>query len=98
MIVEHMIDEPCCGTELKPPKWKDLSLTPPLMPTDDDYDDLLLSCRYGDLPDVQAFVATFSSAAINDAVDDNGNSVLHMAAGNGHAGKHPPLARTPGDW
>ena len=67
------------------------------MHTDHDHDhDLLLSCRYDDLPDVEAFVATFSSAALNDAIDDNGNTVLHMAAGNGHAGKHPPLARMPG--
>ncbi|KAG8220516.1 cytoplasmic protein [Butyriboletus roseoflavus] len=56
----------------------------PDQPTEDDQQDLLLSCRYGDLPDIQLFVSTFSPDAINAIQDDNGNTVLHMVAGNGH--------------
>lgn len=63
-------------------------------PIDDERQDLLLSCRYGDLPDIQEFVSKFSADALNDVQDDNGNTILHMAAANGHTGEHastPPL-------
>ncbi|KAF8529842.1 cytoplasmic protein [Gautieria morchelliformis] len=50
----------------------------------DDKEDLLLSCRYGDLDDVQRFVGTYGSDSLDDVKDDNGNTVLHMACGNGH--------------
>ncbi|KAH9920964.1 cytoplasmic protein [Fomitopsis serialis] len=53
-------------------------------PTADDIEDLLLSCRYGDLEDVQQFVDRFGPDPLNDARDERGNTVLHMAAGNGH--------------
>lgn len=58
-------------------------------PTDDDKEELLLSCRFGDLPDVQQFLASFDPApSVLDAIqDDNANTVLHMAAANGHAGE-----------
>ncbi|TFK50871.1 ankyrin [Heliocybe sulcata] len=52
--------------------------------TDEERDDLLLSCRYGDLDDVQDFVKTHGQASLADARDENGNTVLHMASGNGH--------------
>ncbi|KAJ2918533.1 hypothetical protein MD484_g1864, partial [Candolleomyces efflorescens] len=51
---------------------------------DDDKEELLLSCRYGDLEDVQAFVDRHGSAPLADIRDENQNTILHMAAGNGH--------------
>ncbi|KAL4068740.1 ankyrin repeat-containing domain protein [Scleroderma yunnanense] len=53
-------------------------------PSQDDREDLLLSCRYGDLEDVQAFVAKYNAFPLADTLDDHGNTVLHMACGNGH--------------
>jgi len=55
-------------------------------PTDDDKEELLLSCRFGDLPDVQQFLSTFDPApSVLDAIqDDNANTLIHMAAANGH--------------
>jgi len=51
--------------------------------TDEEKDELLLSCRYGDLDDVQEFVKKYGQSAL--AVrDENGNTILHMASGNGH--------------
>lgn len=66
-------------------------------PTDDDRQDLLLSCRFGDLADVQEFVSKFSPDALDGIQDDNGNTLLHMAAGNGHTGEHtvPPTPSLP---
>ena len=58
-------------------------------PTEEDQEDLLLSCRFGDLHDIQHFIATFSPDVLNAIIDDNGNSVLHMAAANGHARESP---------
>ena len=55
-------------------------------PTPDDLEELLLSARYGDADDIQQFVDNFGSDALATARDDNGNSVLHMVAGNGHTG------------
>jgi len=52
--------------------------------SDDDKDDLLLACRYGDLEDVQTFVTDYGSEVLNEIRDDNGNSVLHMVCANGH--------------
>ncbi|KAL4249248.1 Ankyrin repeat-containing domain superfamily protein [Abortiporus biennis] len=54
------------------------------IPTDDDKDELLLSCRYGDLEDIKQFVEKFGSHSLNDIRDENGNCVLHMVCGNGH--------------
>ncbi|KDQ12845.1 hypothetical protein BOTBODRAFT_56404 [Botryobasidium botryosum FD-172 SS1] len=53
-------------------------------PTEEAREELLLSCRYGDLDDVQAFVASFGPSALGEIRDENGNTVLHMVAGNGH--------------
>lgn len=56
--------------------------------TDDDRNELLLSCRYGDLEDVQQFVEKFGPEALAGVRDENGNTVLHMICGNGHTGDH----------
>jgi ankyrin repeat protein len=63
--------------------------------TAEDTEDLLLACRFGDLPDIAHFTATFSPHALDTVRDDNGNSVLHMAAGNGHTREHPPCSLHP---
>ncbi|EJT96996.1 hypothetical protein DACRYDRAFT_59950 [Dacryopinax primogenitus] len=53
-------------------------------PSADEIEELLLSCRYGDLEDVRAFVEKFGAAAAAEARDDRGSNVLHMCAANGH--------------
>lgn len=55
-------------------------------PSHDDLEDLLLSCRYGELEEVQQFVQTFGWQPLNEVRDENGNTVLHMICGNGHIG------------
>jgi ankyrin repeat protein len=65
------------------------SMPAPSSLTDDDKDDLLLACRYGDLEDVQAFVTEHGPEILNEIHDDNGNCVLHMVCANGHTGKYP---------
>ncbi|KDR75580.1 hypothetical protein GALMADRAFT_248063 [Galerina marginata CBS 339.88] len=52
--------------------------------SDDDKDDILLACRYGDLEDVQAFVKQHGASCLTDIRDENENSVLHMVCANGH--------------
>ncbi|KAJ7286850.1 ankyrin repeat-containing domain protein [Mycena rebaudengoi] len=54
------------------------------VPTTDDKDELLLSCRYGDVDDVKLFVEQFGFDAVADVRDDNGNTPIHMLCGNGH--------------
>ena len=56
-------------------------------PTPEEVEDVLLSCRYGDLEDVQAFVEKFGDEPLKSARDDRGNNVIHMCCGNGHTGK-----------
>lgn len=56
-------------------------------PSQEEIDELLLSCRYGDLEDVQAFVEKFGDEALVQAKDDRGNNVVHMCCGNGHVGE-----------
>lgn len=58
-------------------------------PTDDEKDELLLSCRYGELEEIQQFVEKFGNEALTDVHDANGNTVLHMVCANGHTGEHP---------
>ncbi|KAI0291265.1 hypothetical protein BC826DRAFT_1023268 [Russula brevipes] len=53
-------------------------------PSPDDTEDLLLSCRHGDLDDVKSFIVRFGTAPVGAAHDENGNTVLHMASANGH--------------
>jgi len=55
-------------------------------PSPDDTEDLILSCRYGDLDDVKSFIDRFGTIPVGDARDDNGNNVLHLASANGHIG------------
>jgi ankyrin repeat protein len=57
-------------------------------PTANDKEDLLLSCRYGDLEDIKKFVEQFGQHPLSDIRDENGNSVLHMICGNGHTGEY----------
>lgn len=64
--------------------WTSMSLSPP---TDDDKEELLLSCRYGDTEDIRLFIGRFGPDLLNDVRDDGGSCVLHMACGNGHLGK-----------
>jgi len=56
-------------------------------PTPEEIEDVLLSCRYGDLEDVQAFVEQFGDEPLKTARDDRGNNVIHMCCGNGHTGE-----------
>lgn len=53
---------------------------------EDDRDELLLSCRYGDLEDIQAFVDRHGASSLAEIRDHNQNTVLHMASANGHLG------------
>ncbi|KAF9049387.1 hypothetical protein BDZ89DRAFT_1057746 [Hymenopellis radicata] len=39
---------------------------------------------YGDLEDVQTFVDKYSPSSLEDVVDENGNTILHMISANGH--------------
>ncbi|KAF8525797.1 ankyrin repeat-containing domain protein [Hysterangium stoloniferum] len=54
------------------------------MATEDDKDELLLSCRYGELDEVKQFVEKYGSQPLQDIRDQNGNTILHMTCGNGH--------------
>lgn len=58
-----------------------------LAPSEEDKEELLLSCRYGDLDDVQEFIKKFGSESLSDLRDANGNTILHMVSGNGHIGE-----------
>lgn len=53
---------------------------------DDERDELLLSCRYGDLVDVKAAVDKHGQAILASTRDENQNTVLHMVCANGHLG------------
>jgi ankyrin repeat protein len=59
---------------------------PTTTPTQEEVEDFLLSCRYGELEEVTAFVEKFGAEAVVDARDDRGNSAVHMCCGNGHVG------------
>ncbi|KAJ3534407.1 hypothetical protein NMY22_g6940 [Coprinellus aureogranulatus] len=45
---------------------------------EDDQNELLLSCRYGDLEDIQAFVDRHGASSLASIRDPNQNTVLHM--------------------
>ncbi|KAG5219688.1 cytoplasmic protein [Salix suchowensis] len=62
-------------------------------PNDEEKEDLLLACRYGDLQDVQQFIAQFGAEILASIQDDNANTVLHMACANGHL-EHPKINPT----
>ncbi|KAF8591072.1 ankyrin [Ramaria rubella] len=54
------------------------------MATEDDKEELLLSCRYGELDQVQHFVDKYGAGSLGEVRDENGNTILHMTCGNGH--------------
>ena len=56
-------------------------------PSAEQVEDILLSCRYGELDEVKEFVEAYGADALVDARDDRGNTVLHMCCGNGHLGR-----------
>lgn len=58
------------------------------MATTEEQEEFLLSCRYGDLDDVKAFVDKYGSQDLLSISDDNESTCLHMAAGNGHDGMY----------
>lgn len=63
-------------------------MSAPQTPSADEKSEFLLSCRYGELDDVRQFVDTYGArTALLDVHDDNGNTPLHMVAGNGHEGE-----------
>ena len=55
-------------------------------PSAEDYEDFVLHARYGDLADLQSWLANFGREAAAVACDENDNTALHMAAANGHEG------------
>lgn len=59
------------------------------MASEDDKEELLLSCRYGELDEVQRFVETYGADFLGDLRDENGNTALHLTCGNGHDGLSP---------
>ncbi|CAD6580627.1 MAG: hypothetical protein TREMPRED_002789 [Tremellales sp. Tagirdzhanova-0007] len=54
------------------------------VPSQDDVEDFLLSCRYGELDEVKSFIEQFGRAAVAIARDERGNTAIHMCCGNGH--------------
>jgi ankyrin repeat protein len=64
-----------------------MSASPASMPSSEEQIELILSCRYGDLEDVQEFVKKFGPESLTKIRDDNGNTALHMICGNGHSGE-----------
>jgi hypothetical protein len=64
-----------------------MTTTTTTAPSQEEVEDFLLSCRYGELEEVQAFVEKFGDEALENARDDRGNSAVHMCCGNGHIGK-----------
>jgi len=57
------------------------------IPTAEEKEDVFLSCRYGDLEDIQQFVKNFGPEPLSEIRDENSNSILHMICGNGHKGE-----------
>ncbi|KAI9638792.1 uncharacterized protein MKK02DRAFT_31111 [Dioszegia hungarica] len=57
---------------------------PSTKPSAEESDEFLLSCRYGELEEVQAYISQFGEEAIVEARDNRGNTALHMCCANGH--------------
>ncbi|TXT15656.1 hypothetical protein VHUM_00159 [Vanrija humicola] len=55
-----------------------------MAPTTEELDDVLLSCRYGEVDEVNEFATKHGWEALAAAKDERGNTVLHMTSGNGH--------------
>ncbi|KAJ4471504.1 hypothetical protein J3R30DRAFT_3660224 [Lentinula aciculospora] len=53
-------------------------------PSSEDKEEIFISCRYGDIEDVQEYVQKFGAETLSEIRDDNGNTILHMISGNGH--------------
>ena len=68
------------------------------IPSGDEKDEFLLSCRYGDLEDIQQFVEKYGAGCLDDIRDGSGNTALHMICANGHIGEsfsirpHPTIS------
>jgi hypothetical protein len=65
-------------------------------PSPEQVEELLLSCRYGELEEVKAFVEEFGVEAVVSARDERGNSAVHMCCGNNHVGECPSTMFTYG--
>lgn len=73
-----------------PAPYTSASMTSISGPTEFELSELLLCARYGDesdLHDIKAFVGKYGQSWLADARDSRGNTMLHMAGGNGHAGQ-----------
>lgn len=55
-------------------------------PSDEDKEELLLSCRFDELDEIKQFIQNFGPEILNDIRDDNNNTIIHMVAANGHTG------------
>ncbi|KAL7419133.1 ankyrin repeat-containing protein [Cryptotrichosporon argae] len=53
--------------------------------TQEELEDVVLSARYGEVDEIKAFAEQHGWDALVGARDERGNTVLHMACGNGHA-------------
>jgi len=58
-----------------------------ISPSNEEREEILLSCRYGELDEVMAYAQKYGNASLSDLRDVNGNTVLHMICANGHKGK-----------
>ena len=68
--------------------------TPTPSPTSEDLEELLLIARYGELDELKSFIEKFGTKPLIEARDEDGNTILHMACGNGHLGATNAAPRT----
>jgi uncharacterized protein len=54
--------------------------------SEEEEEDFLLSCRYGELDEVKRYIQKFGRDRLLSISDENGSNCLHMSAGNGHDG------------
>lgn len=69
------------------------ALAPDNQATPEQLEDVVLAARYGEIDEVTQFIDQFSASALLEAIDDNGNTTLHMSAANGHAGRSEETGR-----
>ena len=63
-------------------------MSPLPQPSQEEVDDVLLSCRFGELAELRQFVDSFGPEAFVEGVkDERGTTGLHYICGNGHLGK-----------
>jgi hypothetical protein len=60
-------------------------------PSEEDVEEVLLSCRFGEQDEVVSYITDFGIHSLASARDESSNTCLHMAAGNGHLGVSPAL-------